>query len=272
MITLIHSKEWQVIELMKDKFEYLLRQYYYVGGMPKVVSKYISNGDLAEVRKEQMAIVDAYRRDISKHTTNRESMRIGQVLDSLPSQLARENKKFVYGAIRKGARAADFELAIQWLVDAGIVLRVHRISEARMPLKFYEQLDAFKLFLLDCGLLACMADTAADQMLVDNKVFIEFKGAFTEQYVAQELVSMGIKPYYWSNDRTPAEIDFVVQQDGKAIPIEVKASTNVRSKSLAQFIKDNEGLKGLRLSLCSYIDQSWMENIPLYALEGWMSR
>lgn len=272
LITLIHSKEWQVIELMKDKFEYLLRQYYYVGGMPKVVSKYVSNGDLAEVRKEQMAIVDAYRRDISMHTTNRESMRIGQVLDSLPSQLARENKKFVYGAVRKGARAADFELAIQWLVDAGIVLRVHRISEARMPLKFYEQLDAFKLFLLDCGLLACMADTAADQMLVDNKVFIEFKGAFTEQYVAQELVSMGIKPYYWSNDRTPAEIDFVVQQDGKAIPIEVKASTNVRSKSLAQFIKDNEELKGLRLSLCSYIDQSWMENIPLYALEGWMSR
>ena len=272
LIALIHSKEWQVIELMKEKFEYLLRQYYYVGGMPKVVSKYVSNGDLAEVRKEQMAIVDAYRRDISKHTTNRESMRIGQVLDPLPSQLARENKKFVYGAVRKGARAADFELAIQWLVDAGIVLRVHRISEARMPLKFYEQLDAFKLFLLDCGLLACMADTAADQMLVDNKVFIEFKGAFTEQYVAQELVSMGIKPYYWSNDRTPAEIDFVVQQDGKAIPIEVKASTNVRSKSLAQFIKDNEGLKGLRLSLCSYIDQSWMENIPLYALEGWMSR
>ena len=272
LITLIHSKEWQVIELMKEKFEYLLRQYYYVGGMPKVVSKYVSNGDLAEVRKEQMAIVDAYRRDISKHTTNRESMRIGQVLDSLPSQLARENKKFVYGAVRKGARAADFELAIQWLVDAGIVLRVHRISEARMPLKFYEQLDAFKLFLLDCGLLACMADTAADQMLVDNKVFIEFKGAFTEQYVAQELVSMGINPYYWSNDRTPAEIDFVVQQDGKAIPIEVKASTNVRSKSLAQFIKDNEGLKGLRLSLCSYIDQSWMENVPLYALEGWMSR
>ena len=272
LITLIHSKEWQVIELMKDKFEYLLRQYYYVGGMPKVVSKYVSNGDLAEVRKEQMAIVDAYRRDISKHTTNRESMRIGQVLDSLPSQLARENKKFVYGAVRKGARAADFELAIQWLVDAGIVLRVHRISEARMPLKFYEQLDAFKLFLLDCGLLACMADTAADQMLVDNKVFIEFKGAFTEQYVAQELVSMGIKPYYWSNDRTPAEIDFVVQQDGKAIPIEVKASTNVRSKSLAQFIKDNEELKGLRLSLCAYIDQSWMENIPLYALEGWMGR
>ena len=272
LITLIHSKEWQVIELMREKFEYLLRQYYYVGGMPKVVSKYVSNGDLAEVRKEQMAIVDAYRRDISKHTTNRESMRIAQVLDSLPSQLARENKKFVYGAVRKGARAADFELAIQWLVDAGIVLRVHRISEARMPLKFYEQLESFKLFLLDCGLLACMADTAADQMLVDNKVFIEFKGAFTEQYVAQELVSMGIKPYYWSNDRTPAEIDFVVQQDGKAIPIEVKASTNVRSKSLAQFIKDNEGLKGLRLSLCAYIDQSWMENVPLYALEGWMSR
>ena len=155
-------------------------------------------------------------------------------------------------------------------MDAGLVLRVHRVREARMPLKFYEELDSFKLFLLDCGLLACMADTPADQILIDNKVFTEFKGAFTEQFVAQELVSMGIKPYYWSNDRTPAEIDFVVQQEGRVLPIEVKASTNVRSKSLAQFIKDNAGLKGLRLSLCSYVDQSWMENVPLYALKGWM--
>ena len=269
---IICSREWKVIDLMKDKLENLLRQYHFVGGMPNVVSKYVENGDVHEVRREQEAIMDAYRRDISKHTTEREAIRIGQVLDSLPSQLAKENKKFIYGAVRKGARAADFELAIQWLVDAGIVHRVPRISEARMPLKFYASPDAFKMFLLDCGLLGCMTDTTAADMLIDNKVFTEFKGAFAEQFVAQELVSMGVKPYYWSNDRTPAEIDFVIQHNGKVVPIEVKASTNVRSKSLAQFIKDNGGLKGLRLSLCQYIDQEWMENVPLYALSGWMNQ
>ena len=269
--SIISSREWKVIDMMTDKFENLLRLYHYVGGMPNVVSKYVENGDLQEVRREQQAIMEAYRRDISKHTTEREAIRIGQVLDSLPSQLAKENKKFIYGAIRKGARAADFELAIQWLIDAGIVHRVQRISEARMPLKFYASPDAFKMFLLDCGLLGCMADTAAADMLIDNKVFTEFKGAFAEQFVAQELVSMGAKPYYWSNDRTPAEIDFVIQHNGKIVPIEVKASTNVRSKSLAQFVKDNDGLKGLRLSLCQYIDQEWMENVPLYALRGWMN-
>lgn len=269
---IICSREWKVIDLMKDKLENLLRQYHFVGGMPNVVSKYVENGDVYEVRTEQEAIMDAYRRDISKHTTEREAIRIGQVLDSLPSQLAKENKKFIYGAVRKGARAADFELAIQWLVDAGIVHRVPRISEARMPLKFYASPDAFKMFLLDCGLLGCMTDTTAADMIIDNKVFTEFKGAFAEQFVAQELVSMGVKPYYWSNDRTPAEIDFVIQHKGKVVPIEVKASTNVRSKSLAQFIKDNGGLKGLRLSLCQYIDQEWMENVPLYALSGWMNQ
>ena len=270
MNTIIRSREWKVMDLVKEKLENLLRQYHYVGGMPNVVAGYVAHGELLGVRQEQRAILDAYRRDISKHTSERESIRIGQVLSSLPSQLAKENKKFVYGVVRKGARAADFELAIQWLVDAGIVHRVHRVSEARMPLKFYASLDAFKLFLLDCGLLGCMADASAADMLVDNKVFTEFKGAFAEQFVAQELVSMGAVPFYWSNDRTPAEIDFMVQHGGRVVPIEVKASTNVRAKSLSQFVTDNPGLKGLRLSLCPYVDQDWMENVPLYALSGWM--
>ncbi|MGM9688906.1 MAG: ATP-binding protein [Alloprevotella sp.] len=267
---LVGSCNWQLVDLMKDKLEILLRQYYYVGGMPNVVSKYVARGDLQEVRREQRFILEAYRRDVSRHTTKRESIRIGQVLASLPSQLAKENKKFVYGAIRKGARAADFELAIQWLVDAGIVHRVPRISEARKPLTFYVSPDAFKMFFLDCGLLGCMVDASAADMLMDNKVFTEFKGALAEQFIAQELVSGGVTPYYWSNDRTPAEIDFVVQREDRVVPIEVKAATNVRSKSLAQFIKDNAGLKGLRLSLCPYVDQGWMENVPLYALGGWL--
>ena len=265
---ILRSKDWVLMETMQTKFIELLRQYYYVGGMPEVVDAYVKNKDLSEVRSLQMAILSAYRNDISKHTDATQSMRIGLVLNSLPSQLAKENKKFIYGAIKKGARASEFELAIQWLVDAGLVHKVNRVKEAKMPLKFYEDMSAFKLFLLDCGLLACMADVPADQMLIGYNVFVEFKGAFTEQYVLQQMKAYHMNPYYWSNDKTPAEIDFVVQHAGRVIPIEVKAETNVRSKSLAQFIKDNEELKGIRISMRGYIDQGWMENIPLYGISA----
>lgn len=265
-IELLHSHDWGLIEVMLPKMIELLRQYYYVGGMPGVVSKFIENKDLKQVRILQQDILEAYRRDISKHTSPTESTRIREVLDSLPSQLARENKKFIYGAIRKGSRAKDFELAIQWLADAGTIYKVCRVKEARMPLKFYEYIDSFKLFLLDCGLLACMTDASADQMLVSNNVFTEFKGAFTEQYVLQQLLALGLKPYYWSNSKTPSEIDFIVQEHERVIPIEVKAEENVRARSLAQFIKDNPELKGLRISMKGYVDQNWMENIPLIAI------
>lgn len=265
-IELLHSKDWGLIDIMKPKMTELLRQYYFVGGMPGVVSKFIENTDLQQVRTLQRDILEAYRRDISKHTSAAESTRIREVLDSLPSQLARENKKFIYGAVRKGSRAKDFELAIQWLVDAGIVYKVNRIKEPKMPLKFYEDMDVFKLFLLDCGLLACMTDASADQMLIGDNVFTEFKGALTEQYVLQQLLALGLKPYYWSNTKTPSEIDFVIQDSQRVIPIEVKAEENVRARSLVQFIKDNPGLKGLRISMKGYVDQEWMENIPLIAI------
>lgn len=265
-IELLHSKDWGLIDIMKPKMTELLRQYYFVGGMPGVVSKFIENTDLQQVRTLQRDILEAYRRDISKHTSAAESTRIREVLDSLPSQLARENKKFIYGAVRKGSRAKDFELAIQWLVDAGIVYKVSRIKEPKMPLKFYEDRDAFKLFLLDCGLLACMTDASADQMLIGDNVFTEFKGAFTEQYVLQQLLALGLKPYYWSNTKTPSEIDFIIQDSQRVIPVEVKAEENVRARSLTQFIKDNPGLKGLRISMKGYADQEWMENIPIIAI------
>ena len=271
-IELLHSKDWGLIDIMKPKMTELLRQYYFVGGMPGVVSKFIENKDLKQVRKLQREILEAYRRDISKHTSAAESTRIREVLDSLPSQLARENKKFIYGAVRKGSRAKDFELAIQWLVDAGIVYKVSRIKEPKMPLKFYEDMEAFKLFLLDCGLLACMTDASADQMLIGDNVFTEFKGAFTEQYVLQQLLVLGLKPYYWSNAKTPSEIDFIIQGNQRIIPIEVKAEENVRARSLAQFIKDNPELKGLRISMKGYVDQDWMENIPLIAIDTYFER
>ncbi len=263
---ILRSKDWDLIGMMMPKMVEMLRQYYYVGGMPGVVSKFVENSDLRQVRTLQQNILEAYGRDISKHTTGAESARIRQVLGSLPAQLAKENKKFIYGAVKKGGRAKDFELAIQWLLDAGIIYKVNRISEPKLPLKFNEDFDAFKLFLLDCGLLACMADAPADQMLVGDNAFTEFKGAFTEQFVAQQLKTLNLTPYYWSNSKTPAEIDFVVQHGGRVIPVEVKAEENVRSRSLAQFVKDNPGLKGLRISMKGYADQGWMENIPLVGI------
>lgn len=265
---LFHQADWELLNILRTKYIDFLRQYYYVGGMPDVVANYLKNKDLQEVRVKQNEILDAYRRDISKHTTAAESMRIGQVLQSLPSQLVKENKKFIYNVLKKGARATEYELAIQWLIDAGIVHKVCRVKELQMPVKFYEDLGVFKLFLLDCGLLGCMADAPASQMLVGNNVFKEFKGAFTEQFVLQQLVSMGISTYYWSSNSTPAEIDFVIQTDKRVIPIEVKAEENVRAKSMSEYIKNHPqySLKGLRISMLGYQDQDWMENIPLFGI------
>ena len=268
LCNLLHQPDWEILKILSSKYIDLLRQYYYVGGMPEVVDSFFQHQNLQEVRDKQSEILDAYRRDISKHTTPTESMRIGQVLQSLPSQLAKENKKFIYNVLKKGARATEYELAIQWLMDAGLVHKVSRVKELQMPVKFYEDLSAFKLFLLDCGLLGCMVEAPASQMLIGDNVFKEFKGAFTEQFVLQQLVAQGLSPYYWSSDKTPAEIDFVVQTDRRVIPIEVKAEDNVRAKSMSEYIKSHPGyqLKGLRISMMGYQDQDWMENIPLFAI------
>ena len=268
LCNLLHQPDWEILKILSTKYIDFLRQYYYVGGMPEVVDHFVQHHDLQEVRNKQREILDAYRRDISKHTTPMESMRIGQVLQSLPSQLARENKKFIYNVLKKGARAAEYELAIQWLMDAGLVHKVSRVKELQMPVKFYEDLSAFKLFLLDCGLLGCMTEASASQMLVGDNVFKEFKGAFTEQFVLQQLVTQGFSPYYWSSDKTPAEIDFVLQTDQRVIPVEVKAEENVRARSMSEYIKNHPEyqLKGLRISMMGYQDQDWMENIPLYAI------
>ena len=265
---LLRQPDWEILKILSLKYVDLLRQYYYVGGMPEVVDCFFQHQNLQEVRDKQTEILDAYRRDISKHTTPTESMRIGQVLQSLPSQLAKENKKFIYNVLKKGARATEYELAIQWLMDAGLVHKVSRVKELQMPVRFYEDLSAFKLFLLDCGLLGCMAEEPASQMLVGDNVFKEFKGAFTEQFVLQQLVAQGFSPYYWSSDKTPAEIDFVVQTEHRVIPVEVKAEKNVRTRSMSEYIKNHPDyqLKGLRISMMGYQDQEWMENIPLFAI------
>lgn len=268
LLQLIHQGDWKMIDMFASKFIEQLRYYYFVGGMPEVVSHFVENHDLAEVRRLQQNILEAYRNDISKHSSKSESVRIGQVLDSLPSQLGKENKKFIYGVIKQGARAKEYELAIQWLMDAGIIHKVSRAKEILSPIKFYEDMSAFKLFLLDCGLFACMVDAPSKQMLIGDNVFKEFKGSFTEQYVLQQLIAKGYTPYYWSNDTTPAEIDFVIQTDDRVIPIEVKAEENVRARSMRNYIDKHSEvqLKGIRFSMKGYVDQGWMENIPLYGI------
>ena len=270
LLKVLDSNDWKLIDILSSKYIELLRQYYFVGGMPEAVLSYSNSKDIAQVRDIQSNILKAYRNDISKHATKSESIKIGQVLDSLPSQLSKENKKFIYGVIKSGARAAEFELAIQWLIDAGIIHKVNRIKEARMPLKFYEDISAFKLFLLDLGLFACMCEVPASEILIGNNIFIEYKGAFAEQYVLQQIISRKVKPYYWSSEKTPSEIDFVIQRDDKIVPIEVKAEVNVKARSLRQFITNNPDLKGVRYSMLGYIDQGWVENVPLYAIDSYI--
>lgn len=266
---LLESHDWTLLSSMRTKFIDFLRQYYYVGGMPAVVQSFVQHRDLQEVRRLQQDILHAYKSDISKHAPANEVVRINMVMNSIPSQLAKENKKFIYGAMKKGARAAEFELAIQWLIDCGIIYKVNRVRTPKLPLKFYEDMSAFKLFLLDCGLLACLSEVPAEQMLIGDNVFEEFKGAFTEEYVMQQLVTCSdIYIYYWSSEKSDGEIDFLIQHGSRIIPVEVKAEENVRARSLRQFVTDNVDLKGIRFSMSDYRDQEWMENIPLYAVVG----
>ena len=261
----LESGNWNVMDMVGAELTGLLRQYYYVGGMPAAVLAHVEQKGLKEVRAIQKQILRDYRRDFSKHAPAREVPRINLVWDSIPAQLARENKKFVYGAVKKSARAADFELAIQWLMDAGLVYKVPRVNAPRLPFKFYEDQNAFKLFMLDVGLMGAMVEASAESMLVGDSVFSEYKGAFTELYVFTQQKSEGISLYYHSVDNSTIEIDFLASFHDHVVPIEVKAEENVKSKSLRTFIAKNPGLKGLRFSMLPYRQQDWMTNIPLYA-------
>lgn len=267
LVELLRSNSWAALTPLRGMLTELLRQYYFVGGMPEAVKTYVERGDIWEVRSIHSKIIDAYRNDMSKHVPKQQVQRINMVWNSIPSQLARDNKKFIYGALRKGARANDFEIAIQWLVDSGLVHKVHRISKPVVPLKFYEDMASFKLFLLDCGLLGALSETPPEQILIGDNVFEEYKGAFTENYVLQQLKSLPRTfVYYYSNDNSTLEIDFVVQHEAHVIPIEVKAEENLRAKSLRQFVTDNAGLHGVRFSMSDYREQDWLTNVPLWAV------
>lgn len=250
-----------------DSFNELLRQYLYLGGMPGVVESFIENGDYHEARSIQRQILADYERDFSKHAPVNIVPRLRMVWNSLPAQLSRENKKFVYGVIKQGARAKDFELAIQWLVDAGIVLRVHRVNKAGAPLKHYEDLSAFKLFSLDVGLLGALSNLEANLVLEGDKLLTEFKGAYTEQYVAEQFAAAGLPMYYFSSDDAKTEVDFMIEVGGRPIPVEVKSAANLHSKSLTYFVNKQGIERAVKFSLLEEKRNEIIFNEPLYRAE-----
>ncbi len=269
LLNLLQSRKWVEISSLAPTFIELLRQYYFVGGMPEAVASYISDNDLLKVRAIQKRIIEDYEEDFSKHIPPDLLPKVRMVWNSIPSQLAKENKKFIYGALKKGARASQFENAIEWLLDAGLIYKVHRTKKIERPLKFYEDFDAFKLFLCDLGLLGAKADVTSREVLLGADFFSEYKGAFTEQYVAQELIANGETPYYYSKENSTLKIDFIIQKE-ELYPIEVKAEENVKSKSLRTVFDLNPKLKPCRFSMMNYRQQDWMTNVPLYAASEWV--
>lgn len=261
------TKDYALIDNFSEKYLFWLKNYYYVGGMPAVVDEFRQNRDYAEVRQIQNDIVRQYEGDFGKHVDARTLPRIRLVWDSVPLQLAKENKKFFFGQIKKGARSSEYEIAIQWLVDCGLIYKVNRVNEPNMPLKAYKSMNAYKLFVLDVGLLGAMSELEAESILEGNDIFIEFKGALTEQYVLQQLISdTRYNPYYFGTEKATFEQDFLIQKGKDIVPIEVKAGENIRSQSLKAYCDKYKPNKAVRFSTLKYMDQGWMENIPLYAV------
>lgn len=250
---LLMSGDFETISLLHDKYTDLLRQYYYVGGMPEVVLKYVETDSLLEVRRIQSEILQGYDLDFSKHAPKEQVPRVRMVWNSIPSQLFKENKKFIYGALRKGARANDFEMAIQWLVNAGLLYKVPRCTKPELPLDIYEDLSAFKLYMVDLGLMGAMVKTDPAQVLIKNDIFKEYKGGMTEQYVLQQMKSKGVSPIYYHNtDNSRLELDFVIQRNAQMVPIEVKAEGNVRANSLTALLGKRPELHAERFSMLPY--------------------
>ncbi len=265
---LLTKQDYKMIASFKQTYIDALKQYYFVGGMPEAVQSFAEDEDFSEVRNIQKRILAAYEQDFSKHAPNDIVPKIRMLWNSIPSQLAKENKKFIYGLVREGARAKDYETAIMWLSDCGLVHRVSRVNTAGVPLKAYEDLKAFKLFVVDVGLLGCMAGLGQQTLLDGDDLFVEFKGALTEQYVCQQLKTIeDLGVYYYTNDRGSCEIDFVVDTGEKIIPVEVKAEVNLRAKSLKTYQERFNPAVSVRTSMADYKKEDWLVNLPLYAIE-----
>lgn len=265
MVALLKSKDWATIKLLRTEYIKFLREYYFVGGMPEAVREFVETNDAKKVREVQNNILYTYQKDISKHVPTSEANRINMVWQSMPSQLVKENKKFIYGVAKPGGRAKDFEVAIQWLMDARLVYKSERVTEPKMPLKFYVDISSFKLFLLDCGLLGAMSETPPEVLLVANNGMEESNGAFTENYLMSQLVATHNTSVCYFSNAAKLEIDFLIQYGSSIVPIEAKAEENLRSKSLSTFVASHPDMCGLRFSMSDYREQDWMINVPLYA-------
>lgn len=266
---LLKKQDYEMITSFKQTYIDALKHYYFVGGMPEAVQSFAESKDFNEVRAIQKRILAAYEQDFSKHAPNEIVPKIRMLWNSIPSQLARENKKFIYGLVREGGRAREYETAIMWLSDCGLVHKVSRVNAAGIPLKAYEDLKAFKLFIVDVGLLGCMTGLRQRTLLDGDDLFVEFKGALTEQYVCQQLKTIeDLGVYYYTNDRGSCEIDFVVDNGEQIVPIEVKAKTNMRAKSLKTYRERFEPELSVRTSMADYKKEDWLLNLPLYAIEN----
>lgn len=261
----LKGKNWEVLSIFHEKLVTALRLYYFIGGMPEIMASYLENKDLEIVRALQKKLIIGYENDFAKYAPNAIVPKIKLVWNSLISQLAKENRKFIYGQIKKGARAKEFEMAINWLVDAGLVLKVNRIEKPTLPLNAYADYDAFKLFLLDIGILNAIGNLDPKILLDKNTILEEFKGALTEQFVCQELITKS-ELYYWTASNASAEIDFLIQKQNEIIPIEVKAEENLKSKSLKVFVEKYGNKNAVRTSMSKYREEDWLINIPLYGI------
>lgn len=260
-------KNFDWMNTFSDKYIHWLRNYLYVGGMPEVVKRFAEEKDYTAVRKLQRSIVSQYEKDFGKHSSGDLLLRIQQVWNSIPMQLSKENKKFFFGKIKKGARMKDFELAIQWLENSGLIHKINRVTKPGCPLKAYEEMEAFKLFCVDVGLVGAMCNVSSKTVIDGNRMFVEFKGALTENYVMQEIMAeLDYKVYYYSNDNSTFEIDFLLDGEDGPIPIEVKAEENLRAKSFKTYCEKYAPSKAIRTSMSDYREQDWMTNIPLYAI------
>ena len=267
LLDALHRRDWELTKAFKSNYIELLKQYYYIGGMPEVVKSFIQNNDYNEVREIQNSILESYNNDFSKHSPIEIVPRIKMIWNSIPSQLAKENRKFIYGAVKSGGRAKEFEVAIMWLEDAGLIHKISRVSNASLPLEGFVDIGAFKLFMVDIGLLGAKSGLDAKTIIEGNTIFGQYKGALTEQYVLQQLkCSTGIEIYYWSSEQGIAEIDFLIQTGGKVIPIEVKAQENLKAKSLKSFRDKFHPELSLRTSMSDFRDEETLTNLPLYGI------
>ncbi len=267
LVEILNKNDWDLINVFKDKFISYLREYYFIGGMPSAVNKYIETKDYKQVRKIQLKLLKAYEEDFSKHAPIEIVPRLKMLWNSIPAQLAKENKKFIYGLIKEGARAKEYELALAWLIDCGLIYKIDRVNKPNIPLIAYQDTSAFKLYILDVGLLSAMTRIDAKILLEGNEIFTEFKGSFTEQFVLTELKSnKDIPVFYWSAQRATAELDFLVQLGINVVPIEVKAEENLQAKSLKSFVEKYNTKVNVRTSMSDYRKEDWLINIPLYSI------